>query len=428
MKAIAELMEKYKKPMERMFYVFLVFVLLYDRLAATPFMPWLRYQAGVAMGDMDPALVDLLFNSVFNLRFLIVIPAVYTLLFEVKNRRQQILMTALLLLGWFYAFYWRERNDTVVFEALILMVACCGREFKKIARTGMGLSILVLILVFLMSGAGIWPDYIDERNGFSRHAFGTFHCTDLAAQWGYMIFLYVFLKDGLLKWYDYLGILFLTVLNFALVDGRNTYLCVILLLIGCVLHSVNKKKHVELPKLPGKIWTGILTLSFVIMAAVYFILNATYTDSPDVFYNRFGVFGSLAFRLKVTANVTRVLPFSWFGKYFLQMGAGFGVNAQHTGMYTFLDCSYMRVYVMYGVVAFVLFLLIFTGIQWRLKKEKQFFRMFILAVVALHCFMEHRWIDMAYDLFLLVAFSDLGEKETIAQENGKREDGTESKD
>lgn len=414
--------------MERMFYVFLVFVLLYDRLAATPFMLWLRYQAGVAMGDMDPALVDLLFNSIFNLRFLIVIPAVYTLLFEVKNRRQQILMVVLLGIGWFYAFYWRDTNDTVVFEALILMVACYGREFKKIARTGMVLSILVLLLVFIMSGAGIWPDYIDERGGFSRHAFGTFHCTDLAAQWGYMIFLYVFLKDGLLKWYDYLGIIVLTVLNLLLVDGRNTYLCVILLSVGCILHSYMKKKDIVLPGGLGKIWTGVLMLAFVIPAAVYFILNATYTDSPEVFYNRFGVLESLAFRLRTTARVTSVLPFSWFGKYFLQMGAGFGVNAQHTGLYTFLDCSYMRVYVMYGVVAFVLFLLLFTGIQWRLKKEKMVFRMFILAVVALHCFMEHRWIDMAYDLFLLVAFADLGENVTIAQEDGKREDGSENKD
>ena len=309
--------------------------------------------------------------------------------------------------------------------ALVLIVASYGRDFTKIVKTGMVLTLAVLLTVFLMSGAGIWPDYIDVRDGFSRHAFGTFHCTDLAAQWGFLIFLYMFLKNGALKSYDYLVVVVLTVLNFCLVDGRNTYLCVILAAAGCVLSTLGRKKQWRIPKWAAICGKGILLFSFCILAAVYFVLNATYTENPEMFYNRFGFLSSLAFRLRVTSNVTRVLPFSWFGKYFMQMGAGFGVNAQNGGLYTFLDCSYMRVYVMYGVVAFVVFLAIFTAIQLRLLKKKQVFRMFIVAVVALHSFMEHRLIDMAYDLFLLLLFAEIPQTDGKTLEEETKEDGKE---
>ena len=406
-----KLME-YQKPMERMYYVFLVIILLYDRLNTTPLITMLRNDIGLWLQDMDPALIDVLFSSILGLRFLIVLPAIYTICFEAKGKMTRLLLLALLALGWFYAYYWRDRNDTMVFEALLLIVASYGRDYKKIGRIAILLTVGVAGLAFGLSQMGILPDYIDERGDLLRHSFGTYHCTDLAALGCYAILLYMFLKNGLMKWYAYIVIVVLSVLNICLLGGQISLFCVALAVIGCVICSIDRRKALHVSPVAEKTWQIVLLASFVVCAAVYFVLNFTYTEEPGAFYHSIGALSGFEKRIRTSAYVTRVFPFSWFGKYFLQFGAGGGSPTVKDGLYTFLDCSYIRVYVMYGVVAFVAFLLVNTGIQCRLMKKKQTFRMFLLAIVAFHCFWEHRMIDPAFNMFLLLPFAALEEENT----------------
>jgi hypothetical protein len=60
---------------------------------------------------------------------------------------------------------------------------------------------------------------------------------------------------------------------------------------------------------------------------------------------------------------------------------------------------------MYGVVALTVFLGIFTAIQYRLLKAKKTFQMFIVALVAFSCFLEHHMLEVGYNIFMVLLFA-----------------------
>ncbi|MBR5421951.1 MAG: hypothetical protein IK115_12475 [Lachnospiraceae bacterium] len=409
-----------KKPMEKMYWTFLVVILLYDVLSNTVVISGVKSFLYGLMPGLEYELQVLIVESLFGLRYLIVIPAIYTILMKVKDNNTRYILAALLFVGWFYALYWRDIGDTVVFEVLLMMVASYGKDFKKIGRYSLVIATGVLIVAFFLSLVGVLPDSIMMRGDLARHSFGTYHCTDLAAHWAFIILTYVFLADGIMKWPAYLIMLILTVLNFLLVDGRTAYLCVILAAGGSLIHTFVKKKGIAVPEKLLKAWQYLLLSVYVLLAALYMLMNFTYDPDPNAFYNR-GLLDHLGTRLNVSSNVTRIFPFSWFGKYWIQIGDGMGA-AEKTGMYTFLDDSYIRVYAMYGIVAFVLILLLLTAIQWKLMKKGQTFRMFIMAIVALSCFFEHHMLELGCNIFLLVLFAKLPETEEGSVESTDKEE------
>ena len=98
METVREQLEKYRKPMDRMYWIFLVLILLYNCLSSTPLISFFTYLLQNAFSGMDPTLQDLLINDIYGLRYLIIIPALYTLIMDVKERKKLIIMVGMLIL------------------------------------------------------------------------------------------------------------------------------------------------------------------------------------------------------------------------------------------------------------------------------------------------------------------------------------------
>ncbi len=411
METVREQLEKYRKPMDRMYWIFLVFILLYNCLSSTPLISFFTYLLQNAFSGMDPTLQDLLINDIYGLRYLIIIPALYTLIMDVKERKKLIIMVGMLILGWFYALYWRDQNDMLIFEIMLLLVASYQKDFKKIARISMVIASSVMILAFILWAVGFLPDYTIMRGDMVRHSFGTIYCTDLAAHWCFIILTYIFVNDGKIKWYAWAIIAGLMIFNALFLGGRMSLICVALALTGSIVKVLMEKHAFRLQDTVAQIWKYVMLISYVVLAAFYLILNFTYSDSPKWFYNSIGFLRSLGGRLNTSWRVTQVFPVSAFGNYFIQIGDGFEAR-EKLGFYTFLDCSYIRVYVMYGVIAFVAAIAVFTAIQYRLMKKNRLFWMFIMAIVALNCFIEHHMLDTGYNIFILLLFASLPGEDT----------------
>ena len=91
------------------------------------------------------------------------------------------------------------------------------------------------------------------------------------------------------------------------------------------------------------------------------ILVFTYTTNPAVFYNRFHVLESFAGRIGNPNRIMGKTGLSLFGNYYEHYWVAGNVFKQ-TGNYEFLDSSYARVILMYGIVAFVLILWLLTRV------------------------------------------------------------------
>ncbi len=403
--SVKEQLLSYRKTMDRMYYVSTAILLGYNIFGSSVmshyFFEWLYGLFGNLPGD----LVTLIVETICMVRYLIIFPALYNIAVEVSDRRKKILMAGLLLLGWFYSFYWRQFSSMVFFEITAVMVASYGKDFKKVGIQSILISLVIISVSFVLSIAGILPDFVKMRGDMARHAFGMQYCTDLAAHWCFLLLTYMFIKDGKQGWLFYVAVGILSVLNILLVDGRNSLIIVLLACIGSVVYCSFSKKELHLPEGMKKVFSWILALSYVLLAGVYMALNFAYSrELVSVLEKIPGFAASIVPRLATSRRATMVFPFSLFGSPYIQVGDG-GGTADYLGIYTFLDDSYVSVYVLYGIVGLLLMLATSTYAQFRLKKEGQLFRMFLLALVALDCFVEHHWTETGYNVFLFLPFA-----------------------
>ncbi len=404
MNEIKEQLLKYQKSMEKMYYVSIGILLAYNVFNSSAmahyFFEWLYGLFGDMPGDLKTLIVD----SICMIRYMIIFPALYNLVVEVKNRRMRLLMIGMLLLGWFYAFYWRQYSNTTIFEIMIVVVASDGKDFKRVGYQSIIISGIILILSFALSIAGILPDFIKMRGDFARHAFGMLYCTDLAAHWCYLLLTYLFIKDGKMKWWFYLIVVLLSMVNILFVDARNSLIIVVLACIGSVVYQMASKRKWNISPRVGDLLQWGLVFSYVIFAGLFLILTFAYSKQLVTVLDKIPGFAtSITPRLATSRRATMVFPISLFGSPYIQIGDGMG-TADFLEIYTFLDDSYISVYVINGIVALLVLLALATYSQVRLKKEGHVLRMFLLALVAMHCFVEHHWTEVGYNIFLVLPF------------------------
>ncbi|MCR5012780.1 MAG: hypothetical protein K6A72_10580 [Lachnospiraceae bacterium] len=398
-------LDSYRKPMEKMFYVFFAIGFFYEYLTSSMlFIPFQNLILSV-LSNFPLQVVEILFYGILNLRYLIIFPAIYTVFCEVRGRRNRIILTSLLFIGWFYALYWRSSLEWPVSYAFLVIVACANRDIKKIINISLIIGASVIGISFILSQVGVIDDLVWQRPGEgmrNRHAFGMNYCTNLASHAMFLIFLYMFIKRGKLKIPEYLAIIFLTALNIIFVDGQISAVCVILSLIGCIFVAIFNYKKITVPKRILIVWNILTVSSYIVCATIQFIWAILYKDDPNIWYNKYY---SLENRIRTNYLLLKNFPFSWFGTDFLQVGLGW--NGETPDYYFWVDCSYTRIYAMYGIVAFVIIMALLTWIVIRLMKRKNYFGVFLMAIIAFDLMIEHHIIEVAYNTFLVLAFANL---------------------
>ena len=80
-------------------------------------------------------------------------------------------------------------------------------------------------------------------------------------------------------------------------------------------------------------------------------------------------------------------------------------NLPNWDKYFFIDCSYIRLFVIGGLLLFVLILLMMTYTQLRCFAYRNYGFVFLLALLAVSCLMEHHLMEYFYNVFPLMAFS-----------------------
>ena len=163
-----------------------------------------------------------------NIRLLIAIPAIYVILVDMEKVWEKILGIGLLLLGWFYSLYMREWNDTAIFTYALLLVASYKKDFTKILKYSIYAISTVMVIAFIMDRLGMFPSLDLVRDGRVRHTFGMNGPTAVAGHVCFIFIMFAFIRNGKLKWYEYIVISLLCVLNLLYVDGRVGLLCTVL--------------------------------------------------------------------------------------------------------------------------------------------------------------------------------------------------------
>ena len=95
--------------------------------------------------------------------------------------------------------------------------------------------------------------------------------------------------------------------------------------------------------------------------------------------------------------------FSLFGKYFVMVGLG--STTAHPGFYNFIDVSYCNILLRFGVLPLMFLVVSYMFLIRRFIKLEEYRLIYIMVVIALHCMVEHHYLDACYNIFLLLMFA-----------------------
>ena len=116
----------------------------------------------------------------------------------------------------------------------------------------------------------------------------------------------------------------------------------------------------------------------------------------------------LSQRLSFSQKGMEVYGFSIFGQYIPMQGNGGSTETPLN--YFFLDSSYISILLQYGLIMFVMILILWGIIGLRARKEKDWVLLWILAIIAFQSIMEQHLLDISYNPFLWILFAETGKK------------------
>ena len=106
-----------------------------------------------------------------------------------------------------------------------------------------------------------------------------------------------------------------------------------------------------------------------------------------------------------TWDGVKTYAYHLFGQHVEEMGNGRSIETREN--YFFIDDSYLRMALIYGIVILVVVLFMMIVIANRAIYNRRAALYLAMLVIAVHCFMEQHILEMAFNPFLLGMFADM---------------------
>lgn len=283
------------------------------------------------------------------------------------------------------------------FVLCVLIVGMTGRSFKVILAIAFSIGSAMMAAAIVASQMGIITDLVYRGN---RHSLGIIYCTDCAAHILFLMIIYVFLRLESMNILEYAALI-LVLMIMMMTRAKLDIICGIALLAGIPVYRLTRRWH---KTKPVRIAASIMSFSYLLFAAGS-IIAALRFDKNDIALRR-KLHYTLIRRLEISQTALREHPFSLFGSQIEEHGYGGRTkNLPSWDKYFFIDCSYIRLFVIGGFLLFAMILLVMTYAELRSFAYRQYGFLCLLVLVSIACLIEHHLLEYYYNVFPLVAFS-----------------------
>jgi len=315
--------------------------------------------------------------------------------------KKEMLFSAVIILA--FAIPALLTDYTFIFWIGFMIVGAKDIDFDKILKVYLGVSITCMIITFSASQYGLIENlqYFNPRGDeiYIRYCYGSAYPTDYAAHWFFIILAAAVLLEKSLKTAGIVWISLLTAFCVYLTsNAQTTMLCLIGFAALCVFERVFHK-HMPL-------FEKLLRWTPVVCAAIFLGLSYFY-DATKGWMAKIDTL--LSFRLQLSKEGFDNFPVKLFGQNMIEVGLGSSTEGRD--YYFFLDDSYIRILLKYGLVLFIVTLVMLVVLSKRASEEKRFVLVMALVAIAVHSFMENRLIDIAFNPMILAMFATLAPKE-----------------
>ena len=295
-----------------------------------------------------------------------------------------------------------SRHLKIYFIMAVMIVAAKDVKFDRIVKLTLIIGTLIMAVAFIGSQIGIVEDLVYFHRGANRHSLGISYTTDCAAHVFYLAAGYFLIKKGQLKAIEYIFFICLTILLYYLTRARNNAICLVLLIFATVIYQFFIKSFFtsENGTNVRYVLGGVFILFFLSCILIAIFLMITYKNDGGIITYIDNIFLGNRIGMGNTAYIEHGLKL--FGSDIPQMGYGRTTIAPE--WYFCLDSSYMLVLLERGILIFIMMIAMTLKIMIRGIKNNIYLTG-IMALIALQCLVEHHWMELAYNFFLLATFA-----------------------
>ncbi len=300
---------------------------------------------------------------------------------------------------------WRTSKEFSLFSMGIFVLGARNVDFKRIIKIYFYVGMLLLAFVVISAMGGLIRNLVYRRDmtNIVRQSFGIAYPTDFAAHVLYLILAYAYLKFGKIKWYDYAVFLVAAVFLVKFSDARLSAYAIILSIPVLWIGQRAQTDHLLSRFIASFYWTVPILSAYLVIIASYF-----FTPSNKILTK---VNNASSGRLFLGHKAISEYGFSMFGKQIIEHGWG-GANGLKMSKnapanYFFVDSSFLRMTILYGIIMAIIILLAMTKISWESFQKGSFALASIIVIVSMSAMVEQRLLDLAYDPFLIALLANV---------------------
>ncbi len=315
-----------------------------------------------------------------------------------KEKAALALLGAFVLTASWLHYTLLDGHDIELLYFGIFFALAAGRKADHFVRISVILGIIVLVAAWKLSLEG-YITYLVYAG--TKHAMGMVYSTDLAAHLFGLVAAGCFLRRGKPSPLRFLFYVFVAEYFIWHITGcRNDTVAVALLLFGTFIYMFFDKAFLWL----CKIFRYAMKYSYLIFFFGSLLLTVYYSGGS---IGSFPGSETLAARFDLGRQGFEKYPITLIGTIVEEMGAG-GIVEE--GEYFFIDSSYVRMLLLFGILITAAFLTAMTVFQHRSVESGRYYVAFVCAVFALTAFVDHHICDPSYFILGILPLAEMPEE------------------
>ena len=340
-------------------------------------------------------LAQIRWNSPKVYCIVIVILSLKMLLYDMSDIKLRKPLLVTYIVAMLSAFLLSYMDIIPVLIYIMFIIAANGVDLRKLCVAVFSVSAFIISWITIRSQFGKIPDLVYD---ITRHSFGFVYPTDYASHWVFAFLALFYYRKGILKLYEIIFMLISAVSLLYFCQAKTSCLMILLIVVLSMLFNKKRTKNFF-----DKSSDFFVAFPFA-MATLTLILTVslgTYT-----YYHQYSSFG---IRFLINLKMISKYGFSLMGRSLPDVGYGGSNTSVKSYNYTFIDNSYARIALHYGLVIFVIVMIYLTYIMVKSIKAKDYAMIAVMCVVLVHSISEHHLIDFSYNIFFFAGFAKLNE-------------------
>lgn len=291
-------------------------------------------------------------------------------------------------------------------------LALINVQYKKILKPVLITAFLTMAMIIFLSRSGLATNLVYLTGKSIRMSMGFVYCTDYAALIFYMVVIALAAASNVPNIFCAFISLVCGIMVYYLQRGTCSAICFFITSIGYIYYSFNVlmdgRGHLVIFRKKFNALIGIIEqYLFIAMALLITVLSVLYGTKESWVLT---ADEKLHSRLYLGFRALTEYGLSLFGNQNFQQ-VGNGCTTHSRSDYFFLDSSYMYTLIYYGFIILLIIGAYFFCYVKRVRKSGNYRVLLAIAVICIHAFEEHHFIEPWYNLLSCMILADYGAAE-----------------